>query len=284
MSSQTLSTPSFQPSGIITLTTDFGLTDPFVGVMKGQILQRFPAARIVDLTHAISVHRPAEAGFWLGRSFHYFPAGTVHVAVVDPGVGGRRPIAVLEAQGHLFMAPDNGLLAAVVGRVTSPAVLRHLDLSALRHLGLAMPSATFHGRDIFAPVAAEVASGRQAPVGLGPTVAELATGELGPPSQARDELTGTIVTVDHFGNLLTNLDADALARIPCPTVRAGGREIPLRRTYSEVAPGQYVALVNSFGVLEIARAESSAAAGLGLGRGASVTVRSSRHAGDPIQE
>ena len=110
------STP-FQPSGVITLTTDFGHKDPFVGVMKGQVLRRFPTARLVDLTHEILVHWPAEAGFWLGRSFVYFPPGTVHVAVVDPGVGSTRDIAVVEAEGQLFLAPDNGLLAGVLERL-----------------------------------------------------------------------------------------------------------------------------------------------------------------------
>src|SRR5512141_1584125 len=97
----------FVACGVVTLTTDFGLKDPFVGVMKGQVLARFRDARIVDLTHAVLVHWPAEAGFWLSRSFRYFPAGTVHVAVVDPGVGSEREIAVVEAEGHVFLAPDN---------------------------------------------------------------------------------------------------------------------------------------------------------------------------------
>ena len=98
-------------SGVITVTTDFGHQGPFVGVMKGCILARFPGARIIDLTHEILVHWPAEAGFWLARAYPYFPAGTVHVAVVDPGVGTSRAIVVAEAGGHIFVAPDNGLLA-----------------------------------------------------------------------------------------------------------------------------------------------------------------------------
>ncbi len=102
------------PSGVITITTDFGHQGPFVGVMKGCILKRFANARIVDLTHEIVVHWPAEAGFWLARSFEYFPAGTVHVAVVDPGVGTSRDIVIVCAAGHMFFAPDNGLLAPIV--------------------------------------------------------------------------------------------------------------------------------------------------------------------------
>src|ERR1700761_2543718 len=105
-----------RPSGVITITTDFGHKGPFVGVMKGVMLARFAAARIVDLTHEIVVHWPAEAGFWLSRSFEYFPAGTVHVAVVDPGVGTSRGIVAVAAREHVFLAPDNGLLAPIVTR------------------------------------------------------------------------------------------------------------------------------------------------------------------------
>ncbi|MCB1625276.1 MAG: SAM-dependent chlorinase/fluorinase, partial [Pseudomonadales bacterium] len=107
---------NFDPSGVITITTDFGHKGPFVGVMKGRMLSRFPRAQIVDLTHEILIHWPAEAGFWLARSFTYFPAGTVHVAVVDPGVGTARDILAVTTHGHVLLAPDNGLLAPVVGR------------------------------------------------------------------------------------------------------------------------------------------------------------------------
>ena len=265
----------FNPSGVITLTTDFGLQDPFVGVMKGQVLKRFAGARLVDLTHEVRVHWPAEAGFWLGRSFRYFPAGTVHVAVVDPGVGSSRDIAIVEAEGQVFLAPDNGLLAGVLERVAGVPVLRHLDQSILSGLGIHRPSATFHGRDIFAPLAAELAAGRLQPEALGPVVPELVPGWLDEPKVAAGQVSGAVVTIDHFGNLLTNIDGDLLAPISHAIVRAGGHDIPLRRTYADARPGDYLALVNSFGVLEVARAEQSAAAGLGLDRGAPVVVRGS---------
>lgn len=268
----------FQPSGVITLTTDFGHQDPFVGVMKGQVLRRFPQARLVDLTHEVLVHWPAEAGFWLGRSYEYFPSGTVHVAVVDPGVGGARDIAVVEADGHVFLAPDNGLLAGVLDRVRTPPRLRSLDDAVLASLGIQHPSATFHGRDIFAPVAAELAAGRLTPERLGREVPELVPGQLDQPVLAAGQLSGAVVTVDHFGNLLTNLDAALVAQIATPVVRAGGHDIRLRRTYSDVRPGEYVALINSFGVLEVARAGQSAAEGLGLDRGAPVVVAPRRGA------
>ena len=261
----------FAASGVITLTSDFGLQDPFVGVMKGQILARFPAASIVDLSHEVVAHWPVEAGFWLARSYRYFPRGTVHVAVVDPGVGGSRGIAVVEGDGHLFLAPDNGLLGSVFEAIPVP-VLRLLSDQYVTTLGVTRPSATFHGRDIFAPVAAEVAAGRAAPDELGELVSELVPGWLEAPTESGGHITGAVVTIDHFGNLITNIDGTLLQSLARAQVRVGGLEIPLRRTYSDVRPGDYLALVNSFGVLEIARAERNAAEGLGLARGAPVTV------------
>ena len=262
---------TFVASGVVTLTTDFGLKDPFVGVMKGQLLVRHPHVTIVDLTHEVLAHWPAEAGFWLARSFRYFPAGTVHVAVVDPGVGSARDFAVVECEGHVFLAPDNGLLAGVIesaGQVT----MRRVEPAALRRIGIGTPSATFHGRDVFAPLAAELAAGRLAPAELGPPVTDLIPGWLEEPVVGLGQVTGSVVTIDHFGNLITNIDARYLAGLSHPAVRLAGRELSLRRTYSDVRPGDYLALVNSFGVVEVARAERSAAEGLGLDRGAPVIV------------
>jgi hypothetical protein len=261
----------FTASGVVTLTTDFGLKDPFVGVMKGQLLVRYPDVRIVDLTHDVLAHWPAEAGFWLARSFRYFPAGSVHVAVVDPGVGSSRDIAVVECERHVFLAPDNGLLAGVI-ETASEATLRRIEPPVLRSLGIGTPSATFHGRDIFAPLAAELAAGRLQPADLGSPVRELIPGWVEEPVVGLGQVTGVVVTIDHFGNLITNIDSRYLAGLSQPGVRVAGRELPLRRTYSDVRPGEYLALVNSFGVLEIARAERSAAEGLGLDRGAPVVV------------
>ena len=264
-------TSAFQPSGVVTLTTDFGLKDPFVGVMKGQLLARFPRVCMVDLTHEIPAHWPAEAGFWLARSFRYFPAGTVHVAVVDPGVGSAREFAAVEAEGHVFLAPDNGLLAAVL-ESASPVTARRVAAPVLERIGIALPSATFHGRDVFAPLAAELAAGRLQPAELGEPVTDLVPGWLEEPAVGPSQVMGVVVTVDHFGNLITNIDARHLRRLAHPVIRVAGHELPLRRTYSDARPGEYLALVNSFGVLEIARAERSAAEGLGLARGAPVQV------------
>jgi hypothetical protein len=266
---------AFRPSGVVTLTTDFGSRDPFVGVMKGQMMLRHPDVRIVDLTHEVLAHWPAEAGFWLARSFRYFPPGSVHVAVVDPGVGSARGILVVAAHAHVFLAPDNGLLADVIDADSDPEV-RRLAPEAFGRLKLAAPSATFHGRDIFAPMAAELAAGRIAPADLGPRVTEWIPGWLDPPLVSGDHVSGQVVTIDHFGNLITNIEARLLPQAPHSVVLVGGQSIVLRRTYADVRPGEYVALVNSFGVVEIARAERSAADGLGIARGAPVTV-SAKH-------
>jgi S-adenosyl-L-methionine hydrolase (adenosine-forming) len=264
-----------KPSGVVTITTDFGHQGPFVGVMKGVILSRFPQARLIDLTHEIVVHWPAEAGFWLSRSFEYFPQGTVHVAVVDPGVGTSRDIVAVVAGGHLFLAPDNGLLAPVVARHPQASIIR-LDLEKLERMGVSRPSATFHGRDIFAPVASECAAGRWHPRELGQSVRTLIPAWVDEPSVDASGVAGVVMTIDHFGNLITNIDASLIERFANPQVRAGNHLFPLLRTYGDVQPGEYLALVNSFGVVEIARAEQSASEGLGLSRGAPVTIREAR--------
>lgn len=265
----------FQPSGIITITTDFGHQGPFVGVMKGVMYARFPGARLVDLTHEIVVHWPVEAGFWLARAFQYFPAGTVHVAVVDPGVGTERDIIAVSVQGHVMLAPDNGLLATVVARHPDAAIVR-AEPAALARFGIHRPSATFHGRDIFAPLAAELAAGRCLPAELGVPTRSLVPSWVEDPLIEDGVVHGVVITIDHFGNLITNIDARLFAGWAAPEVRAGVHRFPLHRTYGEVKPGDYLALVNSFGVLEIARAEQSAAEGLGLGRGAPVEIRAER--------
>ena len=261
-----------RPSGVITITTDFGHQGPFVGVMKGCILSRFRDARIIDLTHEIVVHWPAEAGFWLTRSFPYFPAGTVHIAVVDPGVGTSRDIIAVTAEGHVFLAPDNGLLAPIVARWPRSPIVK-LELAQLARFGISTPSATFHGRDIFAPVAAELAAGRCRAGDLGQPVTGLIPAWVDEPTTDATGVSGVVITIDHFGNLITNIEGGLIERFTSPQIRAGNHAFPLVRTYGDVQPGDYLALVNSFGVVEIARAEQSAAEGLGLSRGAPVTVR-----------
>jgi S-adenosylmethionine hydrolase len=198
----------------------------------------------------------------------------VHVAVVDPGVGTARDIIVVAAAGHAFLAPDNGLLAPVVARSDSPLVFRLDTPKAIARFKLPAPSATFHGRDIFAPIAAELAAGRVGPADLGPSITDIVPSWVEEPTVTPDQVSGVIITIDHFGNLITNIDGALIRSFPAPVVRTGGHSLPLRRTYGDVRPGEFLALVNSFGVVEIARAEQSAAEALGLGRGAPVTISS----------
>ncbi len=259
-----MSTPA--PSGIVTLLTDFGLSDPFVGVMTGVLLRGHPTARIVDLCHGIEPQATTEAAFWVQRCYPWFPEGTVHLIVVDPAVGTGRALLAARLQGHYFVAPDAGLLPDAVASGAAGDV-RAIDCEAL---GLASGSATFHGRDRMAPVAALLSSGRKRLEQLGPPI-EPAPCAL--PLAARlpsGDVRGEIVTIDRFGNLMTNLEAEHLAA--ARRVQLGERSIPVVRTYADAGPGGLVALINSFGVLEIARRDGSAAEALGAGRGAVVEV------------
>lgn len=265
---------SAKPSGVITITTDFGHKGPFAAVMKGVILQRFPQARVIDLAHDIPAHWPPEAGFWISRSYRYFPSGSVHVAIVDPGVGTEREIIMIEHDGHLFMAPDNGLLASIL-TAASDAVVYRLQTERLASLGIGTPSLTFHGRDIFAPVAAEFAAGRFQPADVGVPTDQWIPGWLDEPEVTPGRVSGVIVTVDAFGNLISNIDRSLLDALESPVVSLGGHQFELKPTYGRVRPGEYLALINSFDVLEIARAEGSAADGLGADRGAPVIVTAS---------
>jgi S-adenosylmethionine hydrolase len=258
-----------QPSGIVTITTDFGHKGPFVAVMKGVILGRFPDAKIIDLAHDIPAQWPPEAGFWVSRSWQWFPRGSVHLAIVDPGVGTARDILLVECGGHIFMAPDNGLLAQLIDSNGDARVSR-LDTDKL---DLPEPSATFHGRDIFAPVAADLASGQCTVSDVAVETAEWTPGWIEEPEVMGGRVAGIVVTIDAFGNLISNIDDSLIADFSEPVVDIAGHHVPMLRTYGLAQPGDYLALINSFGVLEIARAEGSAAEGLGCARGAPVVIR-----------
>ena len=260
---------NWKPSGVITITTDFGHKGPFAAVMKGAILQRFIDAKVVDLAHDIPAHWPPEAGFWISRSYRFFPRGTVHVAIVDPGVGTEREIILTELDGHLFMAPDNGLLDPLLQRAET---VFKLDHGKLPEYGIESPSLTFHGRDIFAPLAAEFACGRAKLEDVGIATPDWTPGYLDDPHVSGSRISGIIVTIDAFGNLITNIDASLMAGFDDAVVELAGHSFALKATYGRAKPGEYLALINSFGVVEIARAESSAAEGLGTERGAPVVV------------
>jgi S-adenosylmethionine hydrolase len=200
----------------------------------------------------------------------------VHVAVVDPGVGTSRAVAIVEADGHVLIAPDNGLLSELVERASQP-ILRHLDMAMLGALRIDRLSATFHGRDLFAPLAGELAAGRITPARLGRVIGKLPVKRVRtPPVIAPASVQGTVITIDRFGNLITDIEGECVARLASPKVRVGTLVCPLVRTYAEAAPGSYLGLINAFGVLEIALRNGSAAEGLSLERGAVVAVE-----GDP---
>jgi len=258
-------------SPIITLTTDFGHKGPFVAVMKGVILKRTPDARILDLTHEILAHWPAEAGFWLAHAYPYFPTGTVHVAVVDPGVGTERDIIAATFDGHIFLAPDNGLLPLIFESDNSVRIFR-MSAEWQREQKWSKVSHTFHGRDIFAPMAADIAAGRLKPDQIGPPVDDIVPSLLDIPVVRNNEVRGSVVTIDHFGNLITNIDENLLTGFKDARVRVTSMYLSLQKTYGNTQPGEFLALINSFGVVEIARAVGSAADSLGLSRGAPVMI------------
>jgi hypothetical protein len=263
------------PSGIITLTTDMGHKGPFVAMMKGAILSRYAAATIIDLTHEIVNHWPAEAGFWLDRAHGSFPAGTVHMAVVDPAAGTSQQILTVRHHDQLFLAPDNGLLAPIFEQ--EGAETRAIDAPHFHQRYAVKVSPTFHGRDVLAPIAADLASGVLRFEDLGPVAEDLTPSWLDDAHWEGQHVRGVVVAVDGFGNLITNIDASYLTHFKTPHVVAGGHSLPVRRVYADAKPGEDLALVNSLGVIEVARSEQSAAVALGLSRGAPVTlVESSR--------
>ena len=259
-----------QPAGLVTLLTDFGLRDPFVGVMKGVLLGAHPALRLVDITHGIGPGAVAEGAFWLERSFRYFPAGTVHCAVVDPGVGSARPAVVMAAERHYFVGPDNGLLAEITLRAPHHEV-RAIDR---RRHGLESASNTFHGRDVFAVMAGRLASRQLGFADVGEVV------QLSVPSPVpgivseADGFVGNLLTSDHFGNLITTLRASEVL----PAADAGfrlhiaGQSLRSVRTFAEAEPNELVALVGSFDTIEVVVRDGSAAARLQPVPGTSVKL------------
>ncbi len=259
------------PPPVLTLLTDFGTDDTFVGVMKGVIHQRCAAARIVDLTHAIGAQDVRHGGYALADAWRYFPPGTIHVAVVDPGVGGDRRIIAARVGGHIAVAPDNGLLTAVFGQV-EPDEVRDVNNGAIF---LKSISRTFHGRDIFAPTAGALAAG-MAFEDVGPPADDWLTLDLPRPIVADDGVVrGEVIHVDRFGNLITNMPGTMLPLLP--RVAAGDvNDIAMRRHYGEAAVGELLGIVGSHGRLEIAVNGGSAATKLGVAVGAAVTAMPGR--------
>jgi len=241
---------------IVTLTTDFGDRDGYVGAMKGVLLTRAPGVTLVDITHGVPPHDVVAAANALVDAAPHFPPGTVHLAVVDPGVGGARAAVVVAAGGHLFVGPDNGIFSLVAPRPEAVHAIAQPEFRA------AAVAATFHGRDLFAPAAARLALGAPAHA-AGPPVELRGRLDL-PPGESR------VVHIDRFGNLVTDIAGD----LPAATgFRIAGQAIAgISQTYESVAPGELCAYVGSRGTIEIAVREGSAAARLGAARGSPVEV------------
>ena len=242
------------PNRIITLTTDFGLKDPFVGIMKGVIARQAPGINVIDISHDVPAYRPEIGGLWLGLSYRWFASRAIHVAVIDPGVGTGRRIVCLSTAGHTFLAPDNGLAGEIVSH------LPHWSARVVEpgRLELPVPSTTFHGRDIFAPVAAMLAAGKLRTEDLGPTVTDLRPSALPRPEIGQDRIRGEIVLADHFGNLMSNIGGPAPPGWTSPVAVIGGKTLRLVQAYDEASRGELVAIFNSFGLLEIACPRGSA--------------------------
>jgi S-adenosylmethionine hydrolase len=263
---------AFRANGLVTLTTDFGLREPFVGIMKGVMLAHAAQLKFIDMAHDVSAFQPVEAGFWLAGALRYFPAGTLHMAVVDPGVGTQRALLVALANEQALLAPDNGLLAPLAARKKIDRIIR-IDNTQLVQYGVSDVSATFHGRDVFAPLAAAIASGRCEPADLGSEVDTIdLSGWPATAQRADGGISGVIVAVDRFGNLISNISAAQVVALVNPTVHIGGMRLPLRRTYGDAPPGEYLGLINSFEVLEVARSRGNAAGGLNLAVGAAISA------------
>jgi S-adenosylmethionine hydrolase len=258
-------------SSIVTLTTDFGTRDPFVGAMKGVMLSIHPEVRIVDITHGISPHDIGEAAFVLRESCPYFPAGTIHVAVVDPGVGSARRAIIVETERYCFVGPDNGLF----GWLGETGTVRRVVTVTNRDLMRPKVSATFHGRDVFAPAAAHLAKGMVVSA-FGPEVTDWVRLELPEPKIEGARLFGRVVRVDRFGNAITNVSEEAFRafagdgafEIGAGTVRFG----EIVRSYASVSDGEPLALFGSSGVLEVSVNGGRASEILGLAKDDTVWV------------
>jgi S-adenosylmethionine hydrolase len=244
---------------IITLLTDFGTADGYVGEMKGVLAANAPDCALLDITHDLPAHDVEAGRLAVARYWHRFPVGTVHLAVVDPGVGGSRAALAVESEGRMLVGPDNGIL--------SPAMLH----PGARCVSLPIPaiaSPTFHGRDIFAPAAAKLAQGIALDA-LGAMFSNPIVRRTPEATRRADgAIAGTIITIDRFGNLVTNLVSRHGG-----TIEVGGHSLPIKSTYGDVGVGELVAIIGSSGLVEIAVRDGKAASDLRVGRGEVVILR-----------
>ena len=260
--------PAFEANGMLTLSTDFGYQDAYVPAMKGVILSRFPEVRLVDLSHEIPAQSILGGALFLADAMPFFPAGTVHLVVVDPGVGSERKAIVAQANDQLFVCPDNGLLSLLfeehplqtVREITNPEIMRP-EISN-----------TFHGRDIFAPVAARLAQGMPLET-LGPELQQVVMLEIHQPVSEGDLIQGEVIYIDHFGNCITNIHQDILQDKTAYRVQFAATTITDISMHYAAAPLEEVlALFGSSGRLELAVRDGNAAEEFEIRLGAPVTL------------
>jgi S-adenosylmethionine hydrolase len=258
---------------IVTLTTDFGTNDHFVGAVKGVILDIVPEAAIVDISHAVQAFDVLDGALTISQAYSYFPTGTVHMIVVDPGVGtARRPI-LASSDGYHFVAPDNGVLSMVYAREERIHV-RHITAD---HYFRQPVSSTFHGRDVFAPVAAYLAKMVDSHK-FGDEIEDYVRFAAPKPKPAGDnKLRGVVLKVDRFGNLITNVTPEDAPALFAPNaafkIVVGNKEVSeIRTAYAEGAPGEVFAVLGSMGYLEIVANRAAAAQLTGAGKGSEVSI------------
>jgi S-adenosylmethionine hydrolase len=258
--------PSAGAGRRVTLLTDFGTADGYVAAMKGVIAAITPAVIVDDASHDIAPGDVRAAAWALGAYWRLYPPATIHIAVVDPGVGSQRRPLALEVEERIIIAPDNGLVTEVLmgSQVTHAVEIRNLPLL---HGDI---SATFHGRDVFAPAAALILSGVPLPE-VGPPVSDPVLLSPSNPVRDGDAIVGSVVHVDHFGSLITDIPGAAVNRGYIEV--EGGPNIPVLRTYTDVKSGEGVALIGSRGFVEVSVRDGNAAEVLGVGRGATVRWR-----------
>jgi S-adenosylmethionine hydrolase len=258
-------------SGIVTLITDFGLTGEYAGAMKGVILSINPRCQVVDITHQVAAHEVLQAAFILKNTYPYYPIGTVHVVIVDPGVGTQRRPIILKKGGHFFVGPDNGVFTCILSGEKSEGyeIMR-------QPLLLAPVSPTFHGRDIFAPAAGHLSLGMD-PRRLGKRIEEFKKIEWPRPEVKGKHWVGRILFADSFGNLITNISREEYRSLignrPWQMKGKGWHIQQIQETYGDARPGQALALFGSAGLLEIAVNRGNAQQTLGLKPGDSIYIK-----------
>ena len=257
---------------IVTLTTDYGTNDHLVAVMKGVILSINPDVEVVDITHGVLPHDILDGALTIGQAYKYFPPKTIHVVVVDPGVGTQRRPLLVAGDQHYFVAPDNGVLSSVYDQTEALHVWNIIS----EHYFRQPVSKTFHGRDIFAPVAAWLSKSWQTSA-FGEAITDYVRFSIPKPKTADNTVKGIVLRVDQFGNLITNLrveDVPALAAGDgkCKIRAGNGTVSKIVSTFAEGANGELLGLIGSSGYLELCVNKTSAARALGIGRGAEVVV------------